>query len=103
MEKKNEDEGVNIVGIIVILILLFWAYNQYTSKNISDDYGYDVKTEGIIEQPNCESLYPQNPYDYDTGHSAGFEWGASGKGCGGNSTSFIEGCEEYQNQEEAYE
>ena len=52
---------------------------------------------------DCSSLEPHNPYDEGTGHYAGFDWGAKGKSCGGNSTSFVEGCEEYEAQEEAYD
>lgn len=53
--------------------------------------------------PNCTE--PVNPYDEGSGHYAGFEW-AENKGsgtCGGNSESFIEGCEEYENQEAKYQ
>lgn len=48
---------------------------------------------------------PENPYDEGSGHYAGFEWAENtGAGtCGGNSQSFIEGCEEYQDQEAKYE
>jgi hypothetical protein len=52
---------------------------------------------------DCSSLEPHNPYDEGSGHYAGFKWGEDGKSCGGNSTSFIEGCEEYEAQEEAYD
>ena len=48
---------------------------------------------------------PENPYDEGSGHYAGYEWAErTGSGtCGGNSQSFIEGCEEYQRQESDYE
>lgn len=48
---------------------------------------------------------PENPYDEGSGHYAGFDWAErTGTGsCGGNSESFIEGCEEYQNEEAAFE
>jgi hypothetical protein len=46
---------------------------------------------------------PQNPYNPSSGHYAGWEWGESGKSCGGNSNSFIEGCEDYQEQMDDYE
>jgi len=100
----NEDgKVIGWFGLIFIIILAVWAYNHYTSQKIESDYGYKVETKGVTEKPDCSSLIPQNPYDSDSGHSAGFEWGASGKSCGGNSDSFIEGCEEYQNQESAYQ
>jgi hypothetical protein len=53
----------------------------------------------------AECTEPENPYDEDSGHSAGFEWAQENNtgSCGGNSDSFIEGCEEYQSQEDKYE
>ena len=52
---------------------------------------------------NCTE--PENPYDEGSGHYAGYEWAqSSGSGtCGGNSQSFIEGCEEYENLEAKFE
>ena len=48
---------------------------------------------------NEESDYVGNPYSRGTGHYAGFEWAErTGGSCGGNSSSFIEGCEEYYRQ-----
>jgi hypothetical protein len=98
-EKEN---GIGLIGIIFIVLIIAWIYNANTKKKIENDYGYSVETKGVTEKPDCSSLEPQNPYDSETGHSAGFEWGESGNECGGNSDSFIEGCEEYQNQENAY-
>jgi hypothetical protein len=54
---------------------------------------------------DCQKLSPANPYASGSGHSAGFEW-AERKDparCGGNSASFIAGCEEYLRQSAAYE
>jgi hypothetical protein len=95
--------GISWIAVIFIIILIAVAYNHFTSKKIEEDYGYKVETSGITDKPDCSSLEPQNPYGYDSGHSAGFEWGAEGKDCGGNSDSFIEGCQEYQNQEDSYQ
>ena len=101
MEEKGN--GVNWFWVIVIIVLVALAYNHFTTKTIENDYGYSVKTQGITDKPDCSSLEPSNPYDIDSGHYAGFEWGIEGKDCGGNSDSFIQGCEEYQNQENAYQ
>jgi hypothetical protein len=48
---------------------------------------------------------PQNPYDEGSGHYAGYEWAETNNPgtCGGRSQSFIEGCQEYQQQESEYE
>lgn len=48
---------------------------------------------------------PENPYSEGTGHYAGYEWAeknASGD-CTASSQSFKEGCEEYEEQESAYQ
>ena len=53
---------------------------------------------------DCSLLEPQNPYSEGGGHYAGFEWAARNEpvSCGGNSDSFINGCEEWASQTEAY-
>lgn len=58
---------------------------------------------GVTSTNPCTE--PENPYDEGSGHYAGFEWAErTGAGtCGGNSQSFIEGCEEYQRQQAEYE
>ncbi len=60
-------------------------------------------SSGAASAPNCTE--PENPYDEGSGHYAGYEWAeSSGSGsCGGNSQSFIEGCEEYESQEAEYQ
>lgn len=52
---------------------------------------------------DCGELEPTNPYAVGSGHYAGFEWAEARDvgSCDGNSTSFIEGCEEYLRQTEA--
>ena len=99
----DEEKGLGVGAIILVIILGAWAYNHYTAQKIDTDYGYKVETSGVTAKPDCASLAPQNTYETDSGHSAGFEWGASGHDCGGNSDSFIAGCQDYQNQENAYQ
>lgn len=73
--------------------------NSYSSYKNSDygSYGNYSNEDSIIE--------PENPYDEGSGHSAGYEWAQENdvSSCGGNSNSFIEGCEEYLSQQEEYE
>lgn len=46
-----------------------------------------------------QCIEPQNPYDEEGGHYAGFEWAIEhGGSCDGNSESFNEGCTEYFRQ-----
>ena len=51
------------------------------------------------------TCFISNPYTPGTGHYAGFEWAQSKdvSSCGGNSQSFINGCEEYLKQKRACE
>jgi hypothetical protein len=58
--------------------------------------------DGETRSADCSALEPSNPYDDGSGHFAGYEWGASGKACGGNSESFIAGCVEHQEQQARY-
>jgi len=56
------------------------------------------------EKPAAECTEPGNPYSEGTGHYAGYEWAEEhGGNCNGRSTSFNEGCEEYEEQEAEYE
>lgn len=57
--------------------------------------------------PAASCTEPENPYDetMNEGHYRGYEWAQENNygTCGGNSESFIEGCEEYEQQETDYE
>ena len=77
--------------------MLTVACKSSAPSNSSDSRGEAASA------PNCTE--PENPYDEGSGHYAGYEWAqSSGSGtCGGNSQSFIEGCEEYENQEAEYQ
>lgn len=49
---------------------------------------------------NVFAYFVSNPYSPGSGHYAGFEWAQDNNvsSCGGNSQSFINGCEEYLRQ-----
>ena len=65
----------------------------------------DTAGDGSGTTRDCSKLEPENPYTSGSGHYAGFEWAERNNpgSCGGNSTSFIEGCMEHQRQLAAYE
>ena len=104
MEKLNKKKGEGEIGGIIIIALVAWG--AYTF------FGEDkAKTAVMEEHPNyqtykatkdCSALEPSNTYDEESGHYAGFKWGEEGNTCGGNSDSFIEGCEDYERQEAAF-
>lgn len=93
-----------VFGLVVLIgwgIVSVWGW-MFSSN---DDYSYSGYNSFYSsgEEKDCSYLEPENPYDYGSGHYAGYEWGENGNYCSGNSDSFIEGCEEYESQEEAYD
>lgn len=100
--KISKQKGGGGIVILIIFGLIVWGVISLFSGSRNDsDYSNDGGSV-LLNTRNCSSLEPSNPYDSGSGHYAGFEWGESGNSCGGNSGSFIEGCEEYESQEEAY-
>jgi hypothetical protein len=93
MKRFGRNLGIALFGIS--LVTGCTSSSSSASSTSSDD---DDKTA-----TNCTE--PENPYDEGTGHYAGFEWAEEHNpaSCGGSSQSFIEGCEEYQEQESTYE
>jgi hypothetical protein len=104
-------EDNNSIGSIIVLVLLIWGgTNLWNWIFPSDSNDYDYPSSYTSSYSSDDSQYnsdncsePENPYDDGSGHYAGFEWGENGNSCDGNSDSFIEGCEEYESQEEAYQ
>lgn len=95
-------QGLIVVGVITIIVLggaALWGW--IFSGNLDGPIpSYDSSSYSSNVSKSCQE--PENPYNYGSGHYAGFQWGENGNSCGGNSTSFIDGCEEYLRQEEAY-
>lgn len=104
MNQIRARNGNAVVSILILSVIAWGIYSLF--KDDSD------LTMIAQEHPNyssyrdstdCNDLEPINPYDEGSGHYAGFEWGENGNSCGGNSSSFIEGCEKYESQEESYQ
>jgi hypothetical protein len=87
--------SLTILGLAISLMLS--ACESSSSEHASESE--QLKSKEL----SCEE--PQNPYSEGSGHYAGFEWAEKHEpaSCGGNSQSFIEGCEEWQRQDEDYE
>jgi len=104
----NEDNGIwgyVIAGAIVWGIFSFFSGDK-TDSYVSPSYNAPSYNSTYSDYDDYyeEPVEPENPYDYDTGHYAGYEWAEeTGGDCDGNSDSFNEGCEEYYAQEETYE
>ena len=100
--KSNRQKGNGIISIIVVIAIIWGIYSLFSDGNTSSNSYSDYNSS---YGSDCSNLEPENPYSSGTGHYAGFEW-AEDRGvssCGGNSASFIEGCEEYLSQEEVFE
>jgi hypothetical protein len=106
----SEEGGSNwLVNIIVIGLVIYassWLWGVIfpgNSKNSYDsDYSSYSNSVNNSYQKTNDCIEPENPYNPGTGHYAGFEWGEQGNYCSGNSDSFVEGCEEYEFQDELY-
>lgn len=87
-----------ILCILGLSLLIGVGCSSSSSFSDRDDKEADTSRD-------CSGLEPENPYSAGSGHYAGFEWAEQNNpgSCGGNSTSFIEGCEDYQEQLAAYE
>lgn len=100
----NDDLGSGWATSIIIGLIIWGAFsyfhNQAEQKAVVSESAYGTAE---IQSGRLECYEPENPYDDGSGHFAGWEWGAEGNYCDGNSNSFIEGCEEYEAAEEEYE
>ncbi|WP_374035766.1 hypothetical protein ACES2I_08775 [Bdellovibrio bacteriovorus] len=87
-----------IVGVVVALSFL--NVRCSCSSNSPDSYSNSAaEYNGGYEYGAAE---PENPFEDGSGHSAGYEWAERNQvsSCGGNSQSFIDGCEEWLRQQE---
>lgn len=76
-----------------IIALAFFAITLIISGcSLNNTDNYYIEDNGVKTE-----IF--NPYSEGSGHYAGYEWAEkTGGSCSGNSTSFIEGCEEYYRQ-----
>lgn len=104
----NEEKNNNILtyiflgGVIIFLIWLFFSSTnkqepEYIRREFNSGKTIEVEVDDSITRDNWECT------EDCSGHEVGYEW-AEEKGisnpsdCGGNSESFIEGCEAYANK-----
>lgn len=88
----NKNTFFNKTLHFLISLSLFYLFS--CNKNSS------VENQAVAKE--CEE--PSNPFSEGTGHFAGWAWAEekSVSSCGGNSSSFIEGCEEYLSKEQEF-
>jgi hypothetical protein len=111
--KINKQKGNSWIGVIIIIALIWGISSLFSKDEVKSDSlesnayestypgssynGYDSDSYNYQEEP-------ENPYDDGSGHYAGYEWAMENEPseCGGNSDSFIEGCQEYLDEMDAY-
>lgn len=87
----------------ILLIASILPLSACSSSPSYNDSSYDgssyTQDSSYADENNVEV---GNPYDQDTGHYAGYQWAEDhpGSDCSGNSQSFNEGCEEYNQQQD---
>jgi hypothetical protein len=102
-----DDFWETAVGIAFIA-LIWWGGSSVWNWAFGDS-GSSSDYENSYSQPNSffdssgDCNEPENPYDEGSGHYAGWQWGEEGNYCSGNSSSFVEGCEDYEYVESKYE
>lgn len=91
------------VGHLAVLTLLLQAGCGDPSTSASPPSLAEGPSTGNVV--DCSSLEPENPYDDDSGHDAGYKWAIEHEpaSCTGNSDSFEEGCEQYLQRLTAYQ
>jgi hypothetical protein len=80
-----------------ILLLLFSGCSSHDAEKSEDS--------PETQESDVRCSEPENTYPVDSGHYKGFEWAEEhvGATCSGPSTSFNEGCEDYEEQEAEFE
>ena len=90
-----------ILAIICFIVLGYWVFKpeepQYIYRQFQNGNSINVEVDDSITSDNWDCTGDCS------GHNAGYEWAAdrgisSPEDCGGNSVSFIEGCEAYANE-----
>lgn len=98
--------SVGIIVVIIIGIIFLVLLSNSGSSNTSTSTSTNFEAE---ENNNDINTYKGNECTSDcSGHEAGYEWaeekGISGPDdCGGNSQSFIEGCQSYAEEQSDWE
>ena len=96
---EDSNNGAGLTVFILIFLILVWPDKK---EDYQSDLYVEQQEQGTISR---DCIEPENPFDYGSGHYAGYAWAEENGAnwCDGNSNSFIEGCEEYLSQEEDYE
>jgi len=101
--RRESSEPNKRPDLMALFLLLGWCCYVVSCSNARQvDDSASTSKSSVASKKDCSSLEPANPYEEGTGHYAGFKWAEEGKSCGIESNSFTEGCEDFEDQEEAY-
>lgn len=114
-------KGLKIVGLVLSVLVLSGcsdsSSDSYSPETLSSDSSssYNSESEPPIDEPLFVDEEPLTFNGYEctddcSGHEAGYNWAEENgitdpSDCGGNSNSFIEGCESYgeeQSNDDSY-
>lgn len=106
--KNSTKKGNGVVGFIIVIALIWGVSSLFSNDEYESNTNNAASVNSFYDTDTGDSAYYgelENPYDDGSGHSAGYEWAEENDvdSCGGNSDSFIEGCEEYLEQKEQEE
>lgn len=100
----RDSGGEGFISLIILGFIVWGIFSTFTDnkEEVRQPYNSDSYSS-YSDEKECSE--PENSYNYGTGHYAGFEWAENRGGayCDGNSDSFNEGCEDYNEQLERYE
>jgi len=104
---ENKISSLLSIGSLFLAVFILSGCSSYSTETSEEDPAY--KQDTVIEDFNLSEQGSQTFNGYEctddcSGHEAGYNW-AEEKGitdpsdCGGNSNSFIEGCQSYAEEQ----
>jgi hypothetical protein len=84
-------------GVIILVVWFAWSHFH---KDKEEQVQQAANGGYYYQADDSEPVEMENPFDYGSGHGAGYEWAeSSGGNCNTGNSSFDEGCKEYYYQE----
>lgn len=88
-----------VFRLIVIGLVILWSGSLFWCTKAGDSY---KNNPDVYSKERRECIEPENPYDEWSWHYAGYEWWEQWNYCSGNSDSFIEWCEMFEELDETF-
>lgn len=109
MDNGEENDSGGCLGFIIVIVIIYLIIkfvsstnsdtNNYYDTNENTDY-YSESDDRLDNEDNVDTFHGYECTEDCSGHEAGYEWADENEinsidDCGGNSNSFIEGCQAY--------